>query len=94
MRRGLWFVVGAGAGVYAMIRGRRAAEAFTAEGLHDRWNALSLGARMLRDEVATGKADAESRLRERFALAEAEAFDDTPQLSAPTNDRYLEEGPQ
>ena len=33
MRRGLWFVAGAGAGVYAMVRGRRLAEAFTAEGL-------------------------------------------------------------
>ena len=37
MRRGLWFVAGAGAGVYAMVRGRRAAEAFTADGLRDRW---------------------------------------------------------
>jgi Family of unknown function (DUF6167) len=94
MRRGLWFVVGAGAGAYAMIRGRRAAEAFTAEGLADRWHALGLGARMLRDEVAAGKAEAESRLRERFGPAKNETFDDTPQLSAPTNDRYLEEGPQ
>ena len=56
MRRGLWFMAGAGAGVYAMVRARRVAEAFTAEGLSDRWHALTLGARMLRDEVAQGQA--------------------------------------
>ena len=50
MRRGFWFLAGAGAGVYGMVRGRRAAEAFTADGLHDRLGALFLGARMFRDE--------------------------------------------
>ena len=68
MRRGFWFVAGAGAGVYAMVRGRRVAEAFTADGLHDRWEALTLGARMFRDEVAQGQAEAETELRERFGL--------------------------
>jgi Family of unknown function (DUF6167) len=68
MRRGVWFVAGAGAGVYAMIRGRRLAEAFTAEGLGDRWHALTLGARLFRDEVAQGQAEAETELRERFGL--------------------------
>ena len=68
MRRGLWFMAGAGAGVYAMVRARRVKEAFTAEGLSDRWHALTLGARMLRDEVAQGQAEAETELRERFGL--------------------------
>jgi hypothetical protein len=68
MSRSLWFLAGAGAGVWGMVRGRRAAEAFTAEGLHDRVNALFLGARMLRDEVAQGAADRETELRERFAV--------------------------
>ncbi len=68
MRRGFWFVAGAGAGVYAMVRGRRLAEAFTPEGLHDRWEALTLGARMFREEVAQGQAEAETDLRERFGL--------------------------
>lgn len=68
MRRGLWFMAGAGAGVYTMVRGRRVAEAFTAEGLSDRWHALRLGARLLRDEVAQGQAEAETELRERFGL--------------------------
>jgi hypothetical protein len=68
VRRGLWFVAGAGAGIYASVRARRVKEAFTAEGLGDRWHALSLGARMFRDEVAQGQAEAETELRERFGL--------------------------
>lgn len=68
MNRGLWFVAGAGAGVYAMVRGRRAAEALTVDGLQDRLNGLAVGVRMFRDEVAQGKAEAETGLRERYAL--------------------------
>ena len=68
MRRGLWFVAGAGAGIYASVRARRVKEAFTADGLSDRWHALSLGARMFRDEVAQGQAEAETELRRRFGL--------------------------
>jgi hypothetical protein len=68
MRRGLWFVAGAGTAVYAMVRGRRAAEAFTVDGLKDRLSALEVGARMFRDEVAQGRADKESELRERLGL--------------------------
>jgi hypothetical protein len=69
MSRGLWFVAGAGAAIYVMVRGRRAAEALTVDGLQDRLNGLAVGARMFRDEVAQGKAEAETGLRERFALA-------------------------
>jgi hypothetical protein len=68
MRRGLWFVAGAGAGVYAMVRGRRAAEALTSDGLRDRWHGVALGARMFRDEVAQGSAEKETELRERYGL--------------------------
>ena len=68
MRRGLWFVAGVGAGVYGMVRARRVKEAFTADGLSDRWQALTLGARMLRDEVSQGQAEAETELRARFGL--------------------------
>ena len=67
MNRGLWFVAGAGAGIYVMVRGRRAAEALTVDGLQDRLNGLAVGARMFRDEVAQGKAEAETQLRERFS---------------------------
>jgi uncharacterized protein DUF6167 len=66
--RALWFVAGTGAGVYAMVRGRRAAEALSADGLRDRLSALGLGARMLREEVAQGRAERETELRERHGL--------------------------
>jgi hypothetical protein len=81
MSRGLWFVAGAGAGIYAMIRGRRAAEALTAEGLHDRMEALFLGARLFRDEVAQGAAERETELRERFGVLPHER-PTTPQLES------------
>ena len=68
MSRGLWFVAGAGAGIYAMMRGRRAAEAFTADGMRDRLGAAGVGIRMFRDEVAQGKAEAETELRDRLGL--------------------------
>ena len=68
MRRGLWFVAGAGTAVYVMVRARRAAEAFTVDGLRDRIGALEVGARMFRDEVAQGRADKETELRERLGL--------------------------
>lgn len=69
MKRGLWFIAGAGAGVYATARARRLKEAFTVEGLRDRWEAVTLGARLLRDDVAQAQADKETELRERFGLA-------------------------
>jgi hypothetical protein len=68
MSRGLWFVAGAGAGVYGMIRARRAAETFTVDGMRDRVGAAVVGARLFRDEVAQGRADAESGLRERLGV--------------------------
>jgi hypothetical protein len=68
MSRGLWFVAGAGAGVYAMVRGRRAAEALTVDGLRDRWHGLAHGARLLREEVAQGQAEKETELRQRLGL--------------------------
>ena len=36
MSRAIWFVAGAGAGVWSMVKARRAAEAFTPDGLTDR----------------------------------------------------------
>ena len=84
-RAGLWFVAGAGAGVYAMVRARRLKEAFTADGLSDRWHAVTLGARMLRDEVAQGQAEAETELRERFGLVPH----GVPELAAAAHGRHV-----
>ena len=69
MSRGLWFVAGAGAGVYAMLRGRRAAEALTVDGITDRIKGAGVGWQMFREEVEAGRAEKESELRERFAVA-------------------------
>lgn len=88
MNRGLWFVAGAGFGVYAMVRGRRAAETLTVEGLQDRWSALAHGARLVRDEVAQGRAEAEPDLRARLGLA----IDTTPELEAPARSTIPEIG--
>ena len=68
MNRSLWFVAGAGAGVYAMVRGRRAAEAFTADGVRDRLGGLAVGMRMFRDEVAAGRVEKETELRHQLGL--------------------------
>jgi hypothetical protein len=61
-----------------MVRARRVAEVFTADGLSDRWHALRLGARMLREEVSQGQAESEAELRERFGLGPP----GTPQLTS------------
>lgn len=68
MSRTLWFAAGAGAGIYGMVRGRRAADALTVDGLRDRVEALTLGARLFRDEVAQGAVERETELRERFGV--------------------------
>lgn len=64
--RGFWFLAGAGAGAYAVLRGRRVAEVFTLDGMGDRLGALAVGARLFRDELAQGMADAEPAIRERI----------------------------
>ena len=69
MSRVVWFAAGAGLGVYAMTKARRAAEALTPEGLADRLAGLSVAARLFRDEVETGMTEKEIDLRERLGLA-------------------------
>lgn len=69
MRRGFWFVAGAGAGVYVVVKARRAAEIFTPEGLRDRVSGLAVGAQLFADEVRTGMVERESELRDRLGYA-------------------------
>jgi hypothetical protein len=71
VRRGFWFAAGAAAGVYGMVKARRVAEAFTADGLRDRASAASVGARMFREEFHHGRTDAEAGLRESYQVAAA-----------------------
>ncbi|MBM9458812.1 hypothetical protein JK386_02780 [Nocardioides sp. zg-536] len=82
MRGGIWFTAGAAAGVYGVVKARRVAEALTTDGLRDRIGAAVLGARMFRDEVAQGHADAEVRLRQHYRGLEASRT----ALDAPTPD--------
>ena len=66
--RPLWFVAGAGAGVYATLRARRLAQEFTPEGVTDRVRAAGLGARLLREEVVSGQREKDTELRTRWGL--------------------------
>lgn len=68
MKAGLWFVAGAGVGIYAMVRGRRAAEILTVDGLTDRLKGAQVGLQIFREEVAQGAADKETELREKLSL--------------------------
>lgn len=68
MSRGLWFVAGAGAGVYVVTKARRLADSVTAEGLRARWQGLRHGARLLTEDVRTEQARREEELRESLGL--------------------------
>ena len=70
MSRTLWFVAGAATGAYALRRARRAADAFTPEGLRDRLAGLSLGAQLLTDEIRTEAHAKEEQLRGRLGLVD------------------------
>lgn len=78
MGRPLWFVAGAGVGVYAAARARRVADTLTADGLRDRARSLRLGAKLFAEEVQQGRAEAETELRERLGLVPH----GTPELAA------------
>jgi hypothetical protein len=78
MRRGFWFVAGAGAGVYVMIKARRAAEAITPDGVRDRLAGLSVGAQLFVEELRTGMDERETELRERFTLLDQHRALDGP----------------
>lgn len=68
MGRPLWFVAGAGAGVYAAARARRLAESLTGDGLRDRVRGVRAGARMFAQEVSQAQADRETELRRDLGL--------------------------
>jgi len=76
MKGTFWFVAGAGAGVYIVVKARRAAETFTPEGLRDRLSGLSVGAHLFADEVRVGMTEKETELRDRLGLA----LDGPPEL--------------
>ena len=85
MGRPLWFVAGAGVGVYAAARARRVAESLTADGLRDRVRGWQVGARLFAEEVQQGRAERETELREQLGLRptslETGTETGTPQLT-------------
>lgn len=68
MSRVFWFAVGAGGGVYAMLRTRRLAERFTPEGIRDQVGAARVGLRVFGEEVQQGMAERETALRDQLGL--------------------------
>lgn len=68
MGRPLWFVAGAGVGLYAAARARRVADSLTADGVRDRVRSWQVGARLFAEEVHEGRVEAETELRERLGL--------------------------
>lgn len=86
MGRPLWFVAGAGVGVYAAARARRAAEALTADGLRDRVRGWQAGARLFAEEVHQGRAERETELREQLGLRPSEVGTGPPRLSTSTTE--------
>ena len=66
--KALWFAAGTAAGVYATTKARRAAEALTVDGIHDRLTGWFAGARVLREELRAGAQAKETELRGRLAL--------------------------
>jgi hypothetical protein len=82
MGRPLWFVAGAGVGVYAAARARRAAEALTAEGLRDRVRGWQVGARLFAEEVQQGRAERETELRQQLGLRPTAPRDAVPELTS------------
>lgn len=82
MGRPLWFVAGAGVGVYAAARARRAAEVLTADGLRDRVRGWQVGARLFAEEVQQGRAERETQLREQLGLRPTEPRAGTPELTS------------
>jgi hypothetical protein len=86
MRRGFWFVAGAGAGVYVVIKARRAAEALTPDGMRDRLAGLAVGAQLFVDEVRTGMTERETELREQLGYALDGPVDPLELTVAPLDD--------
>lgn len=68
MGRPLWFVAGAGVGVYAAARARRVADSLSADGLRDRVRGWQAGARVFAEEVHQGRDERATQLRDQLGL--------------------------
>ena len=82
MGRPLWFVAGAGVGVYAAARARRVAESLTAEGMRDRVRGWQVGARLFAEEVHQGRTERETQLRDQLGLRPTDSQPESAQLNS------------
>ncbi len=80
MSRVFWLAVGAGGGVYAMLKTRRLAERFTPTGIRDQVGAARFGLGVFGEEVHQGMAERETALRDQLGLLDP--GQQTPALSA------------
>ncbi|MGH3344382.1 MAG: DUF6167 family protein [Carbonactinosporaceae bacterium] len=67
-KRLFWLAVGVGAGVYAVRKVSRAADAFTPHGFAEGLHAVGGGLRDFADEVRIGMREREQELREALGL--------------------------
>ncbi|CAN5320614.1 MAG: DUF6167 family protein [Nocardioides sp.] len=67
MGRLTWFVAGAGVGIAAATRGRKALQPISGDELRDRVHAASIGLKQARQAAAQARVDREVELRERLA---------------------------
>lgn len=86
MGRPLWFVAGAGVGVYAAARARRVADSLTAEGMRDRVRGWQAGARLFAEEVHQGRIERETQLRDQLGLRPTDHHAGAPELPMKENE--------
>jgi hypothetical protein len=84
--RVFWFAAGAGAGVYLVVKARRAADRLTPAGLADQFAAAQMAGRLFVHEVREGMAEKETELRSRLRLADA-GIPNQPSLTESTGER-------
>jgi Family of unknown function (DUF6167) len=91
VRRTFWFAAGAGAGVYAVFKARRAVDRLTPAGLGDQLAAAQLAARLFVCEVREGMAEKETELRSRLGLTDP-GVPDQPSLAEGTGGKGASDG--
>ena len=86
MSRTFWFAAGAGAGVYVVVKARRAVERLTPAGLADQLVAAQLAARLFVQEVREGMTAKETELRPHLGLTDP-GVPNQPSLTESTGER-------
>jgi hypothetical protein len=86
--RTFWFTAGAGAGVYVVVKARRAVDRLTPAGLADQLVAAQLAARLFIQEVREGMTTKETELRSRLSLTDP-GVPDPPSLTEGTGERGI-----